>query len=127
MSEPRIKPRRVSSFDMEYIGCYRIRIAMRAPPPLAGSARGHLGHRHDGRSEQAPAVAGDHLLVPTEGILGHAPLRLVVDVDEAKALLVAVGPFEVVEQRPGVIALDRHTVADRARQLEQPAVHMVDA
>ena len=73
------------------------------------------------------AVGRDHLLVPVERVLRDALLGLVVDVDQAEALLVAVGPLEVVEQRPGVVAGHRHAVLDRARELEQVAVHEVDA
>src|SRR5690606_19773952 len=36
--------------------------------------------------------------------LGRSFLRGVVDMDEAEALVVALGPFVVVEQRPGKIA-----------------------
>ena len=38
----------------------------------------------------------------------------VVHVDQAPALGVALGPLEVVQQRPDVVALQRHAGGDRA-------------
>src|SRR5699024_4005788 len=46
------------------------------------------------------AGRADHVPLPTPGIFDRALLSLVVDIDDAKAYDVAVGPFKVVEERP---------------------------
>jgi hypothetical protein len=45
----------------------------------------------------------------------------------AEAMLVALGPLEVVHQRPVKVALDRHTVADGPVQFAQVARKKIDA
>lgn len=51
-------------------------------------------------------------LVPVRALLRVALLRLVVDVEETVALVVAVRPEEHVLQAPDVVALDRHALRD---------------
>src|SRR5262245_7547341 len=52
---------------------------------------------------------------PRRAGLGRARERLPVDLDEAEPRLVALGPLEVVEQRPVDVAADVETVGDAAR------------
>jgi hypothetical protein len=56
-------------------------------------------------------VGRGDLRKPLRGILHVAALSGKVDVDEAKALRVTFGPFEIVENRLGVVAADVGTVA----------------
>src|SRR2546430_4014001 len=52
-------------------------------------------------SRAAPQpVSSDHIAVPERAVLGHACLRLVVDVHQAEAWGVPLRPFEVVEEGP---------------------------
>ena len=51
--------------------------------------------------------------------------RRVVDVDDPEPLRVALGPLEVVEQRPDVVALHRHAGGDRARDRVEVAGEVV--
>src|SRR6185369_13494704 len=48
----------------------------------------------------------DRVAVPVRGLLRGALLRVVVDADDAEALVVAVRPLEVVHQRPREVAAD---------------------
>ena len=57
-------------------------------------------------------MAGDDVGVAVAAGLDGAPLAGVVDVNKAEALRVAVGPFEIVEQRPGEVAGDRGARTD---------------
>src|SRR3954471_11688485 len=59
----------------------------------------------------------DAVAVPERAPLRDAPLGLVVDVDDSEPLRVAVLPFEVVEQRPDVVAA--HVDALRTRTLHR--------
>src|SRR4051812_3437713 len=88
----------------------------------------HLGRRKRlaAASVQALAAGGYDLPVELVRVLGNALLRLVVDVHQAEALLVPVGPLEVVEDRPGEVARHRQPFAQGAPELEQRAVHEVD-
>src|SRR5262249_56515767 len=65
--------------------------------------------------------------VPAPGLLQRAVLRLAVAPGEAEALLVALGPLEVVEQRPGVVAAHVRARLDRARERLEVAAVVVDA
>src|SRR5881392_3585672 len=58
---------------------------------------------------------GDPVAVPECAALRNSPLRGVVHVDDAEPLGIAVLPFEVVEQRPDVVAAD--VDAGRERRL----------
>src|SRR5919201_6779594 len=62
------------------------------------------------------AHARDEVPVPERAALGHARLRVEVDVDDAEALVVALFPLEVVEQRPHAVAAHVGAVGHRARQ-----------
>src|SRR6476646_5162285 len=57
-------------------------------------------------------ILPDDLGVPERAVLQQASLGLVVDVHEPEALAVAPGPLEVVHQRPGEVALQRHPGID---------------
>src|SRR5688572_5664063 len=63
------------------------------------------------RAERRP-VCGDHARVKPRAGLRHAPLRLEVHVHDAEALGESERPFQVVQQRPGEIALHVAAVAD---------------
>src|SRR5476649_2041055 len=78
------------------------------PPPRRGVRRG---------SRQR--VAGDHFLVERGAELGRALLRRVVDMDQAEARGVAVGPFEIVQQAPQEIAAHGNPLRRRALELRQ--------
>ncbi len=56
------------------------------------------------RSGHAQAVPADHLEVPLRAVLRHALLRRVVDVDQAEALVVPVGPLVVVQEAPDQVS-----------------------
>src|SRR3954454_12616749 len=71
--------------------------------------------------------ARDEVAVPERAPLGDAPLRRVVDVDEAEALGVAVLPLEVVEHRPGEVAPHVDPVGDRLRQRAEVRPQVLDA
>src|SRR5580765_557610 len=96
----------------------------KTPVNLCMSVRTRVGR---GRREDGAPVRRDDVAVPLARILDRARLRLVVDVDQAEAVLVALGPLEVVEDRPVEVALDRDAGRDRRRQLAQVARHEVDA
>src|SRR5689334_21825096 len=66
-----------------------------------------------GRVAPALPVGPDDVRVPVPAPLHRAPLRLVVDVHEAEALVVAIGPLEVVEQRPGEVSGEGDALAGR--------------
>src|SRR6185295_10057132 len=69
--------------------------------------------------QRGATAAGDDLRVPVIRVLGDAPARRVVHVDQPEALLVAVCPLEVVERGPVEIPLDRNPLPDRPVQLAQ--------
>src|SRR5690349_8681395 len=58
--------------------------------------------------KRSQPTSGDHVRVPPGAVLRGAALGVVVDVHQAEPLGVAEGPLEVVEQRPGEVALQRH-------------------
>src|ERR671934_104367 len=60
---------------------------------------------------------GDQVPVPERASLRDPPLRREVDEDDSKALVVAVLPFEVVEERPDVVAT--HVDPFGARSLDR--------
>ena len=76
----------------------------------AGRGDDRLGLR-TGASSAAPR-APDDLRVEARARLGRAPLRGVVDVDDAEALREAVRPLEVVEERPGEVAAEVDAARD---------------
>ena len=64
-----------------------------------GGMRLNLGHEQAGLRD---------VLVPVRARLGIALLGLKVDVEQAVALVVAVGPGELVLQRPYKVTVDVH-------------------
>src|SRR5690606_878820 len=113
-------------------------------PPLPGSgtfrtrdeeeaARVTAGAGPASRLEQRPAVAVDDVRVEARARLGRALLRLEVHVHDAEALRVAIGPLEVVQQRPGEVAAHVHALVhglvEHAQVLAQvgDALRVVDA
>src|SRR4029453_304976 len=58
------------------------------------------------------ADAGDEVAVPERAALRDAHLSGEVDVDDAEALVVALFPLEVVQQRPDAVAADVDAVGD---------------
>src|SRR5580765_6569507 len=81
----------------------------KTPVNLCMSVRTRVGR---GRREDGAPVRRDDVAVPLARILDRARLRLVVDVDQAEAVLVALG---------------RDAGRDRRRQLAQVAGHEVDS
>src|SRR5262245_4281701 len=81
----------------------------RMPPFLSQASTPSLQHR-------LPRVARacDGVTVPASTVLRRALAGLVVDVDQAEALGIAVRPLEVVEQAPDEVALDARAVLQRA-------------
>src|SRR3954469_18516620 len=69
---------------------------------------------------EATAHLPDVIAIPERGALQRPLLRGVVDAHDAEALVVAVLPLEVVQQRPRVVALDVH--AGRTRLHERVEV-----
>src|SRR4029079_6811730 len=78
------------------------------------------------RSWSSPKVGRDHGGVPVERPIRDALLRLVVDPDQTAALRVALGPLEVVHQRPGVVAAYVGAVANGRLDGPQVRVEVVD-
>src|ERR1044072_4020861 len=80
---------------------------------------------------QAPAsddgVARDDFAVEVCAEFGHTLLRLVVNVAEAEAVGVTVGPLEVVHQAPEEVAADGDALGRRAAQLREVAAQVRDA
>ncbi len=72
------------------------------------------------------AVRRDHSRIEMRARLRRALQRLVVDVHQAEALGEAVGPFEVVEQRPGEVAADVGALPDRVVHGAQMLAQVVD-
>ena len=73
-----------------------------------GGMRLELGHEQAGLRD---------VLVPVRARLGIALLGLEVDVEQAVALVVAVGPGELILQRPHKVAVDVYAAVNR---LEDP-------
>src|SRR3954447_4004067 len=76
-----------------------------------GSPRPRPPPSPSGRPARPPSVRADDVRVPVSGALDRALLCAVVDVDQAEALVVAVGPLEVVQQGPGEVAGQRGALA----------------
>src|SRR5438874_7375050 len=76
---------------------------------------------------QLRPVTADVPRVPVPRVLDRPLLRLVIDVNEAETLAVAVSPLEVVHQRPVEITADVHAIVDRATQLAQIPAGEVDS
>src|SRR5436190_22369708 len=83
-------------------------------PALCGSLARIAG---GDRSNQA--IAGYHFAIPGGAELGDAPLRGKVDVMDSEALGVAIRPFEIVDQAPQEIPLERVAFGDRAMELRE--------
>ena len=83
-----------------------------------GGTRLELGHEHAGLRD---------VLVPVRARLGIALLGLKVDVEQAVALVIAVGPGELVLQRPHKVAVDVHAAVDRLEDPCEMLTHIVDA
>ena len=77
--------------------------------------------------ESHDPVIADHLRVPAAAELGRASLRAEGDVDDAEPFLVALGPLEVVEQRPEEIATDVVALGHGSVQLDQVAPQILAA
>ena len=73
------------------------------------------------------AVAGDDFFVEVGGHLGSALLSLEVDVVDAEAVGIAVGPFVVVHEAPAEVALDGNALADSAVELSEVVAEVHDA
>ena len=84
--------------------------------PTGGMQAG-LGHEQAGLRD---------VLVPVRARLGIALLGLEVDVEQAIALVVAVGPGELVLQRPHKVAVDVHAAVNRLEDPREMLAHVVD-
>ena len=83
-----------------------------------GSMRQKLGHEHAGLRD---------VLVPVRAGLGIALLGLKVDVEQAVALVIAVGPGELVLQRPHKVTVDVYAAVDCLEDPREVLTHIVDA
>ena len=72
------------------------------------------------------AVGRDHAGIELRARFRRALERAVVDVDETETLGEAVGPFEVVEQRPGEVTADVGALLDRVMHGTQMRSEVVD-
>ena len=72
-------------------------------------------------------VAPDHLPVPLRAVLQHALLRAVVDVHDAEALRVPLGPFEIVHERPDEVPPQVHTGRQGIMAGPEMPVEVLDA
>lgn len=83
-----------------------------------GGTRLELGHEQAGLRD---------VLVPVRARLGIALLGLEVDVEQAVALVIAVGPGELVLQRPHKVTVDVHAAVDCLEDPCEMLTHIVDA
>ena len=83
-----------------------------------GGMRRKLGHEQTGLR---------NVLVPVRARLGIALLGLKVDVEQAIALVIAVGPGELVLQRPHKVTVDVHAAVDCLEDPRETLAHIVDA
>lgn len=83
-----------------------------------GDMRQKLGHKQAGLRD---------VLVPVRARLGIALLGLKVDVEQAIALVIAVGPGELVLQRPHEVTVDVHAAVDCLEDPCEMLTHVVDA
>ena len=90
-----------------YEGVTAIDACGRVPPPPVGLPSPGR-EREPGVRSDLSRLAGesDRVAVPLGAVLEGPDLGVVVDADNAEALVVAVRPFEVVHQRPGEVAAD---------------------
>ena len=77
-----------------------------------------LGHEQAGLRD---------IFKPVRARLGVTLLSLKVDVEQAVALVVAVGPGELVLQRPHKVAVDVHATVDCLEDPREVLAHVVDA
>jgi len=79
-----------------------------------------------GFREQGGAVASNHLGIEPGAGLERPPLSGEIDVNQPEALGIAVGPFQIVQQRPGEIAAQVDAAAPgrqrRAQMVAQVAL-----
>src|ERR1022692_407771 len=85
------------------------------PPPATRAASGASG-----------SLRGDQIPVPAERGLRRALPGAEVDVHEAESLVVALGPLEVVHQRPGQVAAYVDAGRDGLVQCPEVAVQVPD-
>src|SRR6266511_1400099 len=71
-------------------------------------------------------VRGDHAPVPGRAVFGNARLRGIVDIDNAEALAVSVGPLEVIHQRPEEVAAYWGAIRDRLAHCADVTVQVGD-
>ena len=83
--------------------------------------------RYTGPELHGDAIVGGDAGVPAAGIFDGALLVLEIDVGEAEALAVALGPLEVVEQAPGVVAADVGALGDGASEPVKVLAEIVGA
>ena len=83
-----------------------------------GGMRQKLGHEQAGLRD---------VLVPVRARLGIALLGLKVDVEQAIALVIAVGPGELVLQRPHEVTVDVYAAVDCLEDPCEMLTHVVDA
>ena len=73
------------------------------------------------------AAGGRDFCIPERGVLRCALLIAIVNVGESEALAVTLGPFEVIEQAPRVVAADVGSVAHGACKFGEMALVEVGA
>src|SRR5712691_2056017 len=72
------------------------------------------------------ALHGDEIAVPAERGLRRAPLSAEVDMHEAEPLVVALGPLEIVDQRPDQVTAHVDASDDRLAHRPDMAVQVAD-
>ena len=83
-----------------------------------GGMRQKLGHEQAGLCD---------VLVPVRACLGIALLGLKVDVEQAVTFVIAVGPGELVLQRPHKVPVDVYAAVDCLEDPCEMLTHVVDA
>src|SRR4051812_26693825 len=95
-----------------------------ATAPLSNTFR---NARNSTSATSGSIPRGDQVAVPQRTPLWDPPLRRIVDVDDSEPLVVAALPFEVVEQRPDVVAAHVDTLRARAIDRSDVLAQVADA
>src|SRR5207237_969803 len=82
------------------------------------------GAKHLGSLSFNEAIAPDHLRVPPAAVFDNALLGLEIHVHQPEAHAVAIGPLEVIQERPDQVA--RHRLNERRVAHDRAAV-VIDA
>src|SRR5690606_20362098 len=89
------------------------KVRRRIPPRRAGSLE-CIRYPAQTLGKQHGAVRADHITIEPAAPLDRPLLRLEVDMHDAEPLREPCGPFEIVQQRPDVVAAYVDALLDRA-------------